>query len=390
MALTEKTAGQLAALLPEGLSCDDSRARLLCLVNVMHALTDSEHRLTNSDIRLILNAYTNGSCDPAENTINADLRALRDQGVLGMRVHTSPAGSWCESDELPPSQVRLLLNAVQASRFLTTEQSFALQEDLMNLVSRHQEESLVGEVFVDQRTRSGYQQVFETNDLIAQAIRKKQKIEFEYTYTGFDGCPHVLEGDDGSTLRVETPIGLVFSDNNYYLESYSEIPWRHGAQVMRSRVDRMYNVRVSNEPADRNAQVVAAKRSLKKRVATSTEMVGGPLRTIFLRVRADYTNIMFDQFGFKLKFGQFSGPAGDANTTAVTCVRVAESFTFFRWLSSAGGGIVLVRPESEIWLQTGPWPKRAKQTPLETLQADYESMRAEYLAYLDRARLACE
>ena len=388
MPITDEKARELADLLPDGLSYTDSRSRLLCLVEVLHALTDKEHKLSNADIRKVFAARFGEDACPAENTLNSDLRILRENGVLGLAVHTTPAGSWCENVQLPPNRVRLLLNAVQASRFLTTEQSYQLQEDLINLVSRHQEDGLLAEVFVDQRTRRGYEQVFETNDLITAAIRQGRKIEFEYTYSGFDGKPYPLAGDDGRMLRVETPIGLVFSDNNYYLESYSEVPWRHGIRVMHSRVDRMYNVRVSREPADEGGEVEQARRTLRERMSQTVEMVDGPLRVVFLRVRADCTNVMFDKFGFGLKFGQYSGAVGTPQATAITCVEVGESFTFFRWLASAGDGIVLVRPENELELRSGPWPEHVKAIPLARLTADYEAVLSGYLAFLGRARSA--
>ena len=386
MPISSEEARALADLLPDGLACDDVRSRLLTLVDLMRMLTDDGHPLSNADIRAVLSARFGEACCPSENTLNADLRVLREQGVLGCRVHTGPVGSWCENEQLPANKVRLLLNSVQASRFLTQAQSYGLQEDLANLVSRHQEDMLFGDVFVEQRLRATAQQVFETNDLIARAIREGRKLEFEYAYNGFDGAPHMLAGDDGSTLRIETPIGLIYSYGNYYLESHSSEPWRHGIELMHSRVDRMYNVRVSEQPAERSEDVREARRTLEKRVSESMEMVDGPLRTVFLRVRADCTNVMFDKFGFGLRFGQFEGELGAVTTTAVTCVDVAESFTFFRWLTSAGDGIVFVRPESALWVQSGPWPDRVKKMPLADLQAHHDAMRAGYLAFLDRAR----
>ena len=388
MAITEREARELADLLPEGMSYTDARSRLLVLVEMLHALTDADHCLANADIRAVFRAYFGDDRCPAENTINSDLRVLRENGIAGLRVHTTPSGSWCENAQLPPGKVRLLLNAVQASRFLTTEQSYELQEDLANLVSRYQEDLLFGEVFVDQRTRTGYQQVFETNDTISRAIREGRKIEFEYAFNNYEGKPVMLPGDNGNTLRIETPIGLVFSDNNYYLDSYSAIPWRHGTRVIRSRVDRMYHVRVSEQPADVGDEVEAARASLRRRVIESVEMVDGTSRTLFLRVRGDCTNIMFDRFGFGLRFGQFSGRRNGPEGTGITCVTVAESFTFFRWLSAAGDGIVMVEPPNEMWVLSGPWPESAKRMPLAALREDYRVMRAGYLAFLDRARSA--
>ena len=386
MSLSATEAAELADLIPDELTITDARTRLLCIAEMLRILTDKQHRLSNADIRAILLARFGASCTPAENTVAADLRAIRDSNALGLAVHITPAGTWCERRQLTPANVRLLLNAVQSSRFLTTAQSAELQEALCDLVSRHQEEDLLGEVFVDQRVRRSYQQVFDSCDRIARALRTNRKLAFTYTYAGFDGKAKPLAGDDGETERVETPIALIFSDGNYYLESYASKPWRHGISLMRSRVDRMTDVRVTDEPAERSTEVRSARRAVARRITEGFEMVDGPSRIVFLRVRADATNVMFDRFGFGIKFGPLEGPMGDVSTTALTCVRIGQSFTFYRWLSAAGATIVIAEPPSELGLSTGPWKRMLKGVSRAELLDDYHAMVEGYLAFLDRAR----
>ena len=390
MTISQDRAAELADLLDDGLHAGNARERLLCIVEILRTLTDEEHALSNADIRAILVAKFGAGCSPAENTVNGDISAIRSSGCLGYEMHTGPNGTWCENTQLTPANVRLLLNAVQSSRFLTAQQSAELQESLYGLVSRHQEEDLASEVFVEQRVRKSYQEVFASCDTIARAIRFGKKIEFAYAYNDFNGAPVMLPGDDGKTLRIETPIALLFADNKYYLESYSDPAWRHGIKLMRSRVDRMFDVRISREDADRGREVYNARRSVAKRVREGFDMWDGKPRTLFLRVRADKTNEMFDRFGFGLTFGQFDGEIGDVTTTAITCVKLAASYTFFRWLSAAGDGIRIVKPKSEIWVSTGPWAKQVEGVAFDQLVDDYNVVRNEYLAYLDRARLACE
>ena len=389
MAISKSEASLLADMLPTDAHCDDARQRLLCLVEILRTLTDADHALSNADIRAVLRARFGDACAPAENTIGADLRAIRDAGCFGLDVHITPSGTWCESTVLEPAKVRLLLNAVQASRFLTVEQSASLQESLFGLVSRYQEEDLEGQVVVEQRMRTDAQAVFDNCDTIARAIRLDRKIEFTYTYNDFAGKPQPLPGNTGSTVRVETPIGLVYSENNYYLETYADTPWRHGTNLMYSRVDRMYDVRVSDVAATNNKDVRHARKSLNVRKSETFEMVDGPTRTIFLRVRADHTNVMFDKFGFGLKFAHFDGPVGNVDTTAITCVRLAEAFTFYRWLTAAGSGIMLVRPKSEMWVRSGPWGKTVGSKTHKELLTDYAAVRKGYLGFLEHARSAC-
>ena len=386
MALSKLEAAAWASLLPDELSCTNARQRLLCVMVTLQALTDASHTLSNADIRAILQERFGSAATPSENTLAADVHALATCGYPNLKVHITPSGYWCEHDSLTPAKVRMLLNAVQSSRFLTVEQSSELQEDLYGLVSRHQEDDLGGQVHVDQRVRKSYQQVFATIDAVARALTQNKKIEFVYSYSDFNGRAHPLEGDNGSALRVETPIALYFSEDNYYVETYTATPWRHGIEVMLSRADRMLDTRVSSEDADHSRVVYDLRRSARRRMGSCFDMVSGPMRHIFLRVRSDANNLLFDRFGFGVKFAQFEGTIGSPFATGLTMLLVPQAHTFFRWLSAAGTGIVLVEPPAELMLRSGPWTKALRDISREELLEDYHAMVEGFLAYLDRAR----
>ena len=384
MAITATEAAALAERLPKDLAIMDSRTRLLCVVEIMLGLTDKQHHLSNADIRAILEAKFGPEGSTAENTISGDLKALGASGCLGLQLHTSPTGSWVERTEFTPADIRLLVNAVQSCRFLTTAQATRLQDGLCRLASCYQVDDLLDDVHVDQRVPKSYQHVFDACNVISEALRLHRKIEFEYTYTGFDGNAVALPGENGDTLRVETPISLIYGDGNYFMESYADPIWRH-SHLTQSRVDRMINVRVSDQPADRSKEIRQLRASSARRLRESFAMVPGEPRILFLRVRSDMTNVMFDTFGFGLKFEHFDGPIGDVATTAVTCVRVADTFTFYRWLCSAGNRIVLEYPKSETWVRCAAWKGIVGTAKLADLRRDYEETKAAYVAFLQRA-----
>ena len=390
MAIDIDNARKLAELLPGGLQCRNARERLICTAEALRLLTDAEHPLSNAGLRAVLAARFGEAGAVSENTLNDDVKCLRNTGFMGYAVKTGPRGSWCESSSLGPSKVRLLLNAVQTSRFLTTRESAELQDALLGLVSCHQENDLMGEVHVVQRMGKEGRAVLAACDVVSEAMRTDRKVEFEYAFNNFDGKQVALPGDDGSTLRVETPIALYYSNGNYYLESYSERPWRHGERIMRSRLDRMRKIAVSAEKADLCQKVKSARRTATKRMKREFEMLGGEPRTVFLRVGAEKTNEMFDRFGFGLKFASFEGERGDKTATALTCLTVAQSPTFFRWLSGMQGDVRLQAPPAEIELAGDPWAGLCVGRNRDELVADYEAMRSGYLAYLERARQACE
>lgn len=391
MTLSKDDAREFASLLPDDLSCENSRERLLCIMEALRVLTDVDHRLSNADLRQVLAERFGATAIPAENTLNADIRALRSMDIAGCTFHTSPSGSWCENRALSPAQVRLLFNAVQSSRFLTEGESRELQESLLGLVSVHEEYYLVGDVHVVQRLEAkGRSEVLEYCNAIAQALRDDRKVEFEYAYNDFDGMQVALAGEDGDTLRVETPTALYFSEGNYYLESYSATPWRHGHRIMRSRVDRMRAVRVSDERADLCEEVREARRSAASRMKREVQMFGGKARTIFLRVGAEATNEVFDLFGFGLEFANFIGAPTDKDTTGDTCVTVAQSPTFFRWLSGTNGKVRIVTPPDALTVRAQPWARLTGGKSYAELVEDYEAMANAYRAFLEKALSFCE
>lgn len=391
MSISEQRAQELAALLPEKIGCENDRRRLLCVAEILHMLTDADHPLSNSDIRSIIAARFGRDAMPAENTLNRDIGALRECGALGYVFRTGTRGTWCEHAALAPASVRLCLNAVQSSRFLTSEQSADLQDALGSLVSRWREEELAYDVHVTQREREGAE-VLARCDAAAEALRLGKKVEFEYAYNDFDGrqvpLPRIDDtGETNDTLRVETPIALIFSQGFYYLESYSDPPWRH-ANTTRSRIDRMTFLRVSREDADANAEVRRLRRSAARRMGEDFDLLGGKPRTVFLRVMGRKTNEMIDRFGFDLRYRQFEGPSGADTSTAITCVRVAESPAFLRWLAGTGGEVALVSPPVGATAKRGPWAAQCKGMTAEELAEDYRAMAEAYRMFLERAASA--
>lgn len=390
MAIDMREASELASLLPDEMCCDNAKERLLCIVELLRALTDERHPLSNAEIRAVLRARFGDSCAPSENTIASDLRAIAEAGCLGVVLHTETTGVWLERTDFSIAEVRLLLNAVQSSRILTFEQSAGLQLDILGLVSRHQEEDLDGQIIVGERKGRKSQKVLDVLDEATRAMRLGRKLEFSYTYSGFDGKAHGLKGDDGQRLRRETVIALYFMGDAYYVETYASTPWRYGCNMMKSRADRMAEVRVSDEPEDLNDEVRRARKYARSRIKEGHEMFDGRMRTVFLRVRADMTNTFYDRFGFGYggKFFELQGKQGDPESSRLTAVRVPETFAFFRWLSASGDRIVMEEPPVDMVLSTMRMKLKAqlKDKSRDELMGDYRVMVRGYLGFLDRAR----
>ena len=360
---------QIAAMLPESLACDSPRTRIVCVAEILRRFSDAGHPLSNRQIRDIIEKRF--GVLPAENSIADDIKVLREIGICGYRAYTTPQGSYMVNEHISSSDVRLLLNMVQSSRMLTSEQSDKLQGSIMDQLSVYQAIDVDGQVYVDQPVAMGDMDVTGNCDIIIQAMEQGRQVEFVCTRMGFDGQPHDLAGDDGSFVHVETPVKLVFEDGRYVMESYAEQPGECGQHVARWRVDRMRAVRVSKKDASLlPCSAHAAQQSV-----------------LFLRVRDDRLDEVFDAFGFGLRFEPPAGERDGEHSWAVTCVRVSDGASFFRWLAGMGGGVLLVEPPFTCQQKVRSlWQQEVSGKTIDDLMTDYRAACEGYRAFLSQAQ----
>ena len=411
MALSRDDIEDFASLLPQELSCNNPRERLLCIMEILKRFSDRQHPLSNADIRAILEERFGET--PAENTVGGDLRALTSNGVAGIQIRKADRnrGFWCERSDLTTADVHLLLNAIRSSRALTMRQSKRLQYGLLDHVSFYQEDDLDGTVFVDERMQPEDKKVFKTVQTIFRAMKERKRICFQYSYLSMSSTRkgggggrvaggherRILSDDDGSTWRDETPLAVAYIGGNYYVETDSSKKWRGYSTVQRLRVDRMVNAKVSNMPAERGEEVKKAKADAEARLKHKGANTKRG-RYLFLRARSDRSNFMFDRFGFNLQFAQFEGDVDDPASTALVMVHETDPFMFYRWLTAAGDGVVMVEPPLPVVLLGSPWRDLLQallgsaeigndwERLMARLRGDYSATVEEYLAYLDKAR----
>lgn len=379
MAMDEKLLEELADCIPgDAGRLDGARSRLLGVQEIMRTLTDHDHGLTAAEIREILRLrnWQSGKT-PSEPAILDDLKALADSDLTSLSIEKpgrgTNAGFRCTKTALTSAQVRLLLNMVRTCKFITLEDCRELCDNLENMISIYQQDKIVEDVVVDERTRPVNPDAFTAADIAAQAIRRGKKISFEYCYHGFDGEEHLIENVDGSTVFTESPVALVFSFGDYYLETLPatidpDDPRKHRSR----RLDRVRNPRVSLEDIDDNPLVSELRESASTRTSQTFDMYGsGTALTLFLRVHENASNVIFDRFGHSCKFEHVTPKKDGDASYGYVCVSIQPSPTFFRWLFGMGSQIVIEKPKGELWSQTGSWNMLPYMKDLDDLCADY-------------------
>ena len=180
--------------------------------------TDDEHYITMPEIMEELGKY---EVTADRKTIYAD---LRDLSVLGIEVEGEPIGNRYHYRvvnrpfELP--ELKLLVDAIQSSKFITQKKTNTLIKKLEKLVSKYDAQRLQRQVYVSGRIKTMNESIYYTVDAIHNAISENKKIKFQYFQWNVKKEMELRHG--GAWYHI-SPWGLSWDDENYYLVGYDSV-----------------------------------------------------------------------------------------------------------------------------------------------------------------------
>lgn len=306
----------------------NQRLRLLHLARILREETDSERGLTMPQI---LGRLEEAGCPAERKAVYRDLEALRSFGLDVGALRAKPVQYALLSRDFTLAELRLLMDAVQGSRFLTQSMSDSLSQGVRRLASAGQRELLDKRLHVAGRVKLQSESVLPNVDAIQEAMARHRKVSFRY-YRYDEAKRKVMRR--GGERYVETPVELVYSDGYYYLVAYNE---KHDG-FPAYRVDRMAALKVTDEAACRNARIASF--DVGELVERAFGMYGGESVLATLLVERQAMDGVIDRFGR----GVESVPTGDGK--ARVYVPVVESPAFFGWVSQFGGRVLIEGPAS--------------------------------------------
>lgn len=352
----------------------DARSRLLCVQELLRVATDENHGLNASEIASILQIRSNSKTPPSEPTVLSDIHAIAKNQPLDMQIATASRGGnegfRCVGSILTKQQVRLLLNIVRASKFVTVAQCSELSNALCSLLSFYDEDKVTTNVFVDRRIRKGEADVMQAAQVVIDAIERGVKIQFKYQHWGLNNKFVYAKSNNGTTF-TETPVNLIFSFGNYYAETYDSTreKWAYAIR----RLDRIRDIKLLNEPGEQNEEIQNLKKTVKSRVQRNFDMLGGREAELFLEVEQTSADLIYNRFGKEYAFENVVKSNDDEFEKGYLRVTVSLSPTFFRWIFGFQGKVKIVPPRSGIWNRTGSWANLpTANRPVNELQADYK------------------
>lgn len=309
----------------------NQKFKLYCLAQIMLEQTDEEHYISMPEIIEALAAYD----------ITADRKSLyqdlRDLEKLGIEVEGEATGNLYHYHvisrffELP--ELKLLVDAIQSSKFITERKSNALIKKLERLVSKYEAQKLQRQVYVSGRIKTMNESIYYTVDAIHNAISENRKIKFQYYQWNIKKEMELRH--NGAWYHI-SPWGLSWDDENYYLVGFDS----EAGLIKHYRVDKMLHISMSEEK--REGSEYFTKLDMAEYAKKSFGMYGGEEQTVKLLVDNSLAGVVIDRFG---KDVMLIPTDGDRFTVSVN-VRVSRQF--MGWVFSLGEKVKIIGPDLVI------------------------------------------
>lgn len=306
---------------------EKQKLKLLYIMQFLMERTDEEHQVTTQDIIDYLDAQ---GIAAERKSIYTDIDLLIDFGVDIIKIKERPGGYYLASRQFELAELKLLVDAVQASKFITTKKSRELIGKLETLCSRYEARQLHRQVVVTNRTKAVNENIYYNVDMIYNAIAAGVKIRFQYFEWSVNKEMQLRR--DGM-FYVVSPWLLSWDDENYYLIAVDD---RSGA-IRHYRVDKMIKIGLLQERRDGKSEF--EKFDIAGYSKKTFGMFAGEEETVILSCDSGLTGVMIDRFGKDVALR----PRDDGRITAR--VDVAVSRQFFGWITGLGAAVKIESPE---------------------------------------------
>ena len=305
---------------------NNHKMALLYMMRELLLKTDEEHALNASDL---IRALENMDLEADRRTIYSNVEILQDFGLDVIKKENGQ-GYYIGSRDFELPELKLLVDSVQSSKFITEKKSRELIGKLMRLTNEQKARQLNRAVFIRNRMKTGNESVYYNVDALHEAMNLNRQIEFKY---GEWNTGKKLVEKKGGKEYIVSPWALTWDDENYYLIAFDE-----AADIIKhDRVDKMMKIGLTEKA--RVGQEAFQDFDLAAFSKKTFGMFGGPDADVVLRCRNELVGVIIDRFGTETSIVPEDGGHFHVH------VQVAVSPQFYGWVTGIGAGIEISSPE---------------------------------------------
>jgi predicted DNA-binding transcriptional regulator YafY len=302
--------------------------KLYYLASIMMEKTDDEHMITMPEIKQELEAYG----------VTADRKSLYDDleslSVLGIDVIGEKVGRnfyyHVGQKQFEIAELKLLVDAIQSSKFITEKKSNELIKKLTGMASGYEATQLKRQVVVQGRVKTMNESIYYFVDDVHRAIADNRQISFEYMKWNLEKKMERRRAEP----YVVSPWALTWDDENYYLIAYDE----DADRIKHFRVDKMKSIQILEEK--RTGRDKFREFNLAKYAKMNFGMFGGDQKKVTLKFKNELVGVFIDRFGRDIRV-----TPTDQEGWSQIAVDIAVSDQFLGWIFALGTGVKITGPE---------------------------------------------
>lgn len=311
----------------------NQKLKMIRLLELLWHESDELHPLSMGEILRRLEAQ---GISAERKSVYDDIEVLRNAGIADiLRSGGKNGGYYLAQRSFQLPELKLLVDAVQASKFVTTKKSRQLIKKLEAQASVHEAKQLQRQVYTANRVKAVNEQIYYNIDKLYEAIQHQVRITFTYLEWQLDLYGEkqaVKRPRRGGALYEVSPWALTWDDENYYLVAFDA----DAGIAKHYRVDKMQGISLTQEP--RQGQALFSSFDMALYSQKTFSMFGGAEQPVRIRFAAHLIGVVADRFGDDL----FLRDEGDGSFSVE--LPVAVSPPFFSWVAGFGANAKILSP----------------------------------------------
>ena len=302
------------------------------LMKIMLEKTDDEHSLTMPQIMEELEKY---DVTAERKSIYTDFQDMTEK--FGVEIIKEQIGRetyyHVGAREFELAEVKLLIDAIQSSKFITQTKSRELITKIKSFVSEHQAKQLQRQVYINDRVKTMNESVYYNVDDIHTAINQNKKIRFKYFK--WDINTKLVPRHNGDWFIV-SPWALTWDDENYYMVAFDDL----NSKIKHYRVDKMMHISIEEEK--RSGRDVFRNFDMAEYSKATFGMYQGQKAKVKIQFANYMCGVFIDRFGKDISFR----PIDDEHSELHVDVNVSPQF--FGWIFSLGKDVKVTGPSEVV------------------------------------------
>lgn len=312
------------------------KEKLLFVAKILLEKTDENHKITVNEI---IEELSRQGISAERKSIYSDLETLSNFGLDICTEKSTTTGYYIGIRDFQMPELKLLVDAIQSSKSITTKKSMELIGKLEKLCSVNDAKLLQRQVFVTDRVKTLNEKIYYNVDTLHNALSSQKQITFIYNewVLDFKDVERIKKQPrrNGELYKV-SPWALSWDDENYYLIAYEKA----SGKLKHYRVDKMQDIVISEE--EREGESSFEKFNVAAYTKSVFSMFGGKETAVKLSVNNSLIGVIVDRFGKNVFVSR------ESDDTFCVTVKVVLSPQFFGWLFALGTKIKLLEPNSAV------------------------------------------